>query len=71
MGEQPGHMPLIIWQESLTTQIIITMMIFVTQWSVWQQALSDYKEPAMDSDAREALDAYVAKRKAEIGNDDP
>ncbi|GAB5439348.1 trimethylamine methyltransferase family protein [Falsiruegeria mediterranea] len=38
---------------------------------VWQQALRDYEEPAMDPAIREELDAYVAKRKEEIGGGEP
>lgn len=38
---------------------------------LWQQALRDYEEPAMDSVIREELDTYVAHRKEEIGTDEP
>lgn len=38
---------------------------------IWQQALADYKEPAMDAGASDALDEYVAKRKEAIGDGDP
>ncbi|MCW3784457.1 trimethylamine methyltransferase family protein [Defluviimonas salinarum] len=38
---------------------------------LWQQALRDYEEPALDPAIREALDAYVARRKEEIGSDEP
>ena len=38
---------------------------------VWQKALADYRPPPMDPAAREALDAYVAKRKEEIGDGEP
>lgn len=38
---------------------------------IWQQALRDYQEPAMDPAIREELDAYVAKRKEEIGAGEP
>jgi trimethylamine--corrinoid protein Co-methyltransferase len=33
---------------------------------IWQQALRDYEEPAMDPAIREELDAYVARRREEI-----
>lgn len=36
---------------------------------LWQQALRDYEEPAMDPGIREALDAYVARRREEIGGE--
>ena len=38
---------------------------------LWQQALAEYEEPAMDPAIREELEAYVAKRREEIGNDEP
>jgi len=38
---------------------------------LWQQALREYEEPAMDPAIREELDAYVVRRKAEIGTDEP
>jgi len=38
---------------------------------VWQQALADYEAPAMDPARREALEAYVARRREEIGGEEP
>ncbi len=38
---------------------------------IWQQALKEYEEPAMDPAIREALDAYVRQRRAEIGGGEP
>ena len=38
---------------------------------IWKQALSEYQEPAMDPAIREALDAYVAQRRAAIGSGEP
>ncbi|MEI2685819.1 MAG: trimethylamine methyltransferase family protein [Cypionkella sp.] len=38
---------------------------------LWQQALAEYEEPVMDPAIREELQAYVAKRREEIGNDEP
>jgi trimethylamine--corrinoid protein Co-methyltransferase len=38
---------------------------------LWKQALKEYEEPAMDSAIREALDAYVEQRRAEIGSGEP
>jgi hypothetical protein len=35
---------------------------------VWKKALEEYEEPAMDLARREALEAYVAKRKEAIGS---
>jgi trimethylamine--corrinoid protein Co-methyltransferase len=39
--------------------------------SLWQQALRDYEEPALDPAIREELDAYVAHRREEIGTGEP
>ncbi|MFI4891299.1 MAG: trimethylamine methyltransferase family protein [Steroidobacterales bacterium] len=38
---------------------------------IWKQALRDYEEPAMDPAIREALDAYIGQRRAEIGSGEP
>lgn len=38
---------------------------------IWQKALEEYELPAMDPAVREALDAYMAKRKEEIGSGEP
>ena len=36
---------------------------------IWQRLLEGYVEPPMDPSTREALDDYVARRRAEIGRD--
>jgi trimethylamine--corrinoid protein Co-methyltransferase len=38
---------------------------------IWKAALAEYVEPAMDPGIREALDAYVAERRAAIGSGEP
>ena len=38
---------------------------------LWQQALTEYVQPPMDPAIREELDAYIAHRREEIGNDEP
>ena len=38
---------------------------------IWQHALRDYEEPALDPGIREELDAYVARRRQEIGTGEP
>ncbi|MCG7508328.1 trimethylamine methyltransferase family protein [Mesorhizobium retamae] len=39
--------------------------------SLWKKALAEYVQPPMDADRREALEAYAAKRKDEIGAGEP
>ena len=39
--------------------------------ALWKKALAEYEQPPMDESVREALDAYVAKRKEEIGAGEP
>lgn len=39
--------------------------------ALWQQALQDYEEPVMDPAIRETLDAYIARRREEIGGNEP
>ncbi|MEP7456640.1 trimethylamine methyltransferase family protein [Phyllobacterium sp. SB3] len=38
---------------------------------IWQQALRDYEQPALDAAIREELDAYIARRREEIGTGEP
>ncbi|WP_305985575.1 trimethylamine methyltransferase family protein [Roseibium sp. MMSF_3544] len=39
--------------------------------NLWQQALKEYEEPPLDAATREALEAYVARRKEQIGDGSP
>ena len=39
--------------------------------TLWQRALAEYEEPKLDPAIREELDAYVARRREEIGAGDP
>ncbi len=38
---------------------------------IWKSALADYEQPAMDSAILEELDDFVARRKLEIGDQEP
>ena len=38
---------------------------------IWKRALAEYEQPPLDGVIREALDDYVARRRIEIGHDDP
>ena len=39
--------------------------------ALWQRALEEYEEPKMEPAIREELDAYVARRREEIGLGEP
>ena len=39
--------------------------------ALWQKALAEYEEPALDAGIAEELDAYVARRKEQIGSGEP
>jgi trimethylamine--corrinoid protein Co-methyltransferase len=39
--------------------------------ALWKQALAQYEQPPMDPAVREALDAYVSERRAQIGSNEP
>ena len=39
--------------------------------ALWQRALAEYEEPALDPAIRESLDAYVARRREAIGAGEP
>ncbi|MDE2305488.1 MAG: trimethylamine methyltransferase family protein [Gammaproteobacteria bacterium] len=39
--------------------------------AVWKRALAEYEAPPLDPSVREALDAYVAERRARIGDGEP
>jgi len=38
---------------------------------IWKRALQEYVEPPMDPAAREALEAYIVERRAQIGSGEP
>ena len=39
--------------------------------AVWKRALGEYEQPPMDPAIREELEAYVARRREEIGDGEP
>lgn len=39
--------------------------------AIWKKALDEYQQPPLDEARREALEAYVVKRKEEIGDGEP
>ena len=70
--EQAFYEPLLSnWQNYESWQLAGGADATARATAIWKQALVDYETPAMDPAIREALDAYVVQRRAEIGSDDP
>ncbi len=59
------------WQNYENWEISGAKTALTRATEIWQKALAEYKEPAMDSAILEELDAYVIKRRAEIGTGEP
>lgn len=38
---------------------------------LWKKALKEYQEPVLEQDRREAIDAFIARRREEIGDGEP
>ena len=70
--EHAFYRPLISnWQSHENWQLAGAKDATQRATDIWKRALKDYEEPAMAADVREALDAYVERRRAAIGNDEP
>ncbi len=59
------------WQNQENWQIAGAKDATTRATEIWQKALVDYEEPAIDPAIKEELQAYVAKRKEEMGKDEP
>ena len=59
------------WQNHENWELAGAMDATRRATDVWQRVLEDYTQPPMAEDRREALDAYVAKRRELIGSGDP
>ncbi|MEM1384687.1 MAG: trimethylamine methyltransferase family protein [Pseudomonadota bacterium] len=59
------------WQNHENWQIAGAKTAEERATAVWQQALKEYRKPPMAPERREALDAYIAKRREEIGTGEP
>ncbi len=70
--EHAFYRPLISnWQNYESWQIAGARDATQRATALWQQALAEYEEPALEPSVREALDAYVTERRAEIGSGEP
>ena len=59
------------WQNYENWELAGAKTALTRATEVWQKALADYHEPELDPAIREELDAYVAKRREEIGTGEP
>ncbi len=59
------------WQNYENWELAGSLTATQRATNIWQQALKDYEEPAMDPAIVEELDAYIAKRREEIGSGEP
>ena len=70
--ETAFYQPLVSdWQNHENWQIAGGKDATARATEIWQQALKEYEQPALDPGIREELYAYVAKRKEEIGSGEP
>ena len=66
------HEPLLSdWQNHENWQLAGAKTATERATELWQQALSEYQQPALSEDRMEELEAYVARRKEEIGDGEP
>ncbi|MEM8687720.1 MAG: trimethylamine methyltransferase family protein [Pseudomonadota bacterium] len=66
------HEPLLSdWQNHENWQLAGSKTATERATELWQQALSEYQQPALAEDRSEELEAYVARRKEEIGDGEP
>jgi len=59
------------WQNQENWQMAGAKDATARATEIWQKALKEYEEPAIDPGVKEALSAYVAKRKESLGRDEP
>ena len=70
--ERAFYQPLLSnWQNYETWELAGAKDATMRATDIWKRALAEYEEPALDVATREALDAYVERRRAEIGSGDP
>jgi len=59
------------WQNQENWQLAGAKDATTRATELWQKALEEYEEPAIDPAIKDALTDYVAKRKESIGRDEP
>jgi trimethylamine---corrinoid protein Co-methyltransferase len=70
--EHAFYRPLVSnWQNYENWQIAGAKDATQRATGIWKQALKEYEQPPLDPAVREALDAYVATRREEIGGGEP
>jgi trimethylamine--corrinoid protein Co-methyltransferase len=70
--EHAFYRPLVSnWQNYETWQIAGAKNATQRATGIWKNALQEYVEPRMDPAIRNALDAYVERRRMEIGSGEP
>ena len=70
--EHAFYQPLVSnWQNYENWQLAGSEDATTRATGLWQRALADYQQPMLDPAIKEALDAYVHRRKKEIGAGEP
>jgi trimethylamine--corrinoid protein Co-methyltransferase len=59
------------WQNNENWQAAGAKDSTMRSTEVWQKALREYQEPELDQSIKEELEAFVVKRKEELGRDEP
>jgi hypothetical protein len=50
---------------------VLNLAAAASATAIWKRALQEYQQPALDPGVLEEMDAYVARRRTEIGAGDP
>ncbi len=70
--EHAFYQPLLSnWQNHESWQLSGSKDATQRATGIWKRALAEYEEPEMDAGVREELDAYVTRRREQIGGDEP
>ena len=70
--EHAFYQPLVSnWQNYVNWELAGAKDATARATEIWKRALAEYEQPPLDPAVREALDAYVAARRTEIGAGEP